>query len=271
MERDSLGAGLSAQLSRLRLIRTRAGARAVLGAVLRRCLRPLVSWHSVSFFERDLTKGPVPDVRAGIPLEVRLVETDADVRPLQELFARIGRKPADVKARLDRGERCFIGLSGGRIVHFSWIGPGPASCPEIKATVRVGPGELYQGDSYTDEAARGHRVTGAVMSVLIDWERARGYRRHVFYIARDNHSSLGSFRKVPEPRPLLTRTVRCYRVAGLGGFLVIGLGQDARPRLDVAENMCARRLGRLGHWVSRRPGDPPETPDRDPWSEAPWR
>jgi hypothetical protein len=211
-----------------------------------------VSWQSVSFFERDLTRGPTPEVRAGIPLEVRLVESPEDVRRLQDFFRQIDRRPEVVATRLGRGERCFIALSEGRLVHFSWLSPGPASCPEIKATLRLGPGELYQGDSYTDAAVRGHTLTGAVMSVLIRWEQAQGYRRHFFYIARDNYSSLGSVGKVMEPRPALTRTVRCYRVAGLEGFLVTGLDRDARPKLHVAEGVRARRLGRFGHWVRRR-------------------
>jgi hypothetical protein len=209
-----------------------------------------VSWKGVSFFERDLSRGPVPEVRARIPLEVRLAETAADIRQVQEGFARVGRRPGAVEARLGRGEYCFIGLSEGRLVHWSWLGPGPASCPEIKATLWLGPGELYQGDSFTDEAARGYSVTGAVMSVLIRWEQAHGYRRHFFYIARDNYSSLGSLGKVMEPRPVLTRTVRCYRVAGVQGFLVTGLDRDARPRLQVANDLRARRLGRFGYWVT---------------------
>lgn len=104
-----------------------AGAWAVLGTALRRCLRPLVSWQSVSFFERDLMRGPTPEVRAGIPLEVRLVESPEDVRRLQDFFRRIDRRPEVVATRLGRGERCFIALSEGRLVHFSWLSPGPAS------------------------------------------------------------------------------------------------------------------------------------------------
>lgn len=99
---------------------------------------------------------------------------------------------------------------------------------------------------------RGATVQGAVQTAIIRWEQAQGYRRHFFYIARDNYSSLGSLAKVRGTRPVLTRTVRCYRITGLGGFLLTGLDGDARPRLDVAEDMRARRLGRFGSWVRPR-------------------
>jgi GNAT superfamily N-acetyltransferase len=244
---------LRSYLDRLRLIGAHAGARAALATAARRCLQPLVSWQSVAFFERDLSKA-IPEIRASIPLEVRLVETPEDIACVQEAFMRIGRRPEEVQARLDRGDWCFIALHEGRLVHFSWLSPGPAACPEIKATLLLDPGELYQGDSFTDKSMRGHTVTGAVMTAIIHWEQAHGYRRHYFYIARDNYSSLGSLGKVTGPRPVLTRTVRCYRIAGSGGFLVTGLDRDARPRLHVAEGMRARRLGRFGHWVRPQPG-----------------
>jgi GNAT superfamily N-acetyltransferase len=217
--------------------------------MVRRALRPLVSWQSVLFFERDLTQGPAPPIRATIPLDVRLAEAPGDVRRLRDYFAKVGRRPGDVDERLGRGDRCFIALAEGQLVHFSWLSAGPVECTEIGATLRLRPGELFQGDSFTDRALRGHTVTGAVMTAVIRWEQAHGIVRHYFYIARDNHSSLGSLGKVTEQRPVLTRTVRRYRVAGVPGILVTGLDGDARPALEVTAGLRARRVGRFGHWV----------------------
>jgi len=100
----------------------------------------------VSFVERDLSQSPVGEVRAKTPLEVRLVEDRADVHRLKDFFNEIGRSAEEVESRLGRGDRCFIGVSAGRLVHMSWLTAGPVSCPEIKAVVRVSPGELHQGD-----------------------------------------------------------------------------------------------------------------------------
>jgi len=219
--------------------------------VLRWGLRPLVSWHSVSFFERDVSLIR-PEVHARIPLEVRRVEHPADVRRLEDYFEHLGRAPAEVATRLAEGDECFIGLHEGRVVHFAWLSRGPVMCPEVHVMLRLEPGEIYQGDSFTDESVRGHRVTAAVMTALLRWLHAQGYHREYFYVARNNHASLRALDSVPRPRSVVTRTMRSFRLLGTGGFLVTGLDANARPALHLAAGLQARRLGRFGYLVRRR-------------------
>ena len=96
--------------------------------MLRWGLRPLVSWHSVSFFERDVSRIR-PEIQARIPLEVRRVEHPADVRRLEDYFEQLGRAPVEVATRLAEGDECFIGPPRGsrrplRLAE-SWSGDVP--------------------------------------------------------------------------------------------------------------------------------------------------
>ncbi len=222
-----------------------------LTALLRRGLRPVVSWKTLWFFERDLTRLTVRAAAARIPLEVRHAQRE-DLAELEALARRAGGEWETLAARLAR-DQCLVGLSAGRLVHASWRATTSASVPEIPATLHLGPGEVYLYDSLTDPAVRGQGVQPAVVSVALREEQAQGYRRHLYYMQADNLSGLPVLRKVAEGAPTRTRIVRCIRFTGLSGILVTGLQGPGRPTLELQKGVRARRLGRWGYWVRARP------------------
>jgi hypothetical protein len=241
------------RLVSLRVLAAQAGTGAMLGYVIRSCLKPIMSWETLWFFEREISATSLRENRARIPLEVCLAEPE-QVRRLQDFLPQRGRWSEAVQARLARGDRCFIGLSDGRPVHFSWLaGAGTTHwISEISATLRVAPGEMYLYDSFTDEAVRGKGVLPAVMSFVQRYEHRQGHRRHIFYVSRDNFSSRNTLGKSTGMLPIRKRTVRCFRFAGVKHVLIAGVDGPGSPRLEPV-GARVRSLGRLGYWVRPRP------------------
>jgi hypothetical protein len=220
--------------------------------LVRRGLRPLISWDTVSFFAwDDLSAVRVPELHAGIPLEVRLAGRDEWWR-LRALPPEAGRGQEEFEARLARGDLCFIGLSEGRLVHVFWVGVSQSWIPALGATLRLAPGDAYAYESFTAETARGQGVQPAVTVFVLRYEQAQGFRRHLFYIERHNRAALRALLKYADPPFTLTRTVRAVRIAGLPGVVLLGLEGDG-PRLELPPGARVRRLGRLGQWVRPAP------------------
>ena len=227
----------------------RGGPGALLGRLLRRGLRRLVSWQTISFFVLDhLASLELPEVRARIPLHVRLAQ-DGDWELVRDFALRSGKTWADIEGRLRRGDLCIVGLSEGRLVHVSWIARASSWVPPIRATLRLERGEAYGYDSVTDEAARGHGVQPAIMNFVLRYEQANGYQRHFFYVDHQNYSGLRLLGKITDLSVTKTRTVRCLRIAGLGGHVLIGLGRGPGPRLQLPAAVRVRHLGPFGQWI----------------------
>jgi hypothetical protein len=151
----------------------RADAGALATQVLRRTLRPVAVWQKLIFFEKDLADD-IPEIRARIPLEMHVVNGDE----LPAHRAAIEAEGVDwekMAARAALGHRCTIVLSEGRLVHIRWHTDVGAWIPELRATLRPGPGEAYVYDSFTPEDLRGGQVQPAVSCLMMAWGRQHGY------------------------------------------------------------------------------------------------
>ncbi len=230
---------------RMKAILRRGGIAALVGALVRRGLRPLVSWDTLWFFEHDLTALTYRPFVATIPLEVRRADRE-DLGEIKALVGRAGEEAEGLEARLTRGDQCFVGVSKGRLVHASWVATTTAWIPEVRATLRLGPGEAYFYDSLTDPAVRGSGVQPAVVSFAMQEERAQGCRRHLYYLRRNSRSGL---KAIIEPRPTRPQTIRCIRITGFPGALVTGLGGAGRPNLELQPGVSRGRLGPWVQWV----------------------
>lgn len=231
-----------------RLILRRQGLRALLTQVLRWSLRRVATWHTIVFFERDLAD-EIPDIRAGVPLDMRVLAGE-EIRAFRSVLESGGLEWPEVEARAARGDRCTIGLSQGRLVHVRWITVAPAWIPEIQATIVPQPGEAYIYGSYTPDKERGSNVQPAISCLMLRWGRRQGYRRHLFYVHADNPSGLRIVAKIGARR---TGALRCVWMSGLGTWLA-GLDAWLGPRIDFGNDASIRRLGRLGLWVRRTSG-----------------
>jgi hypothetical protein len=234
--------------SRARLILQREGFAGFTSHLVRRCLRPVLSWDTVSFFAwDDLAAVTIPQLQARIPLDVRLAGA-SDWSRLRELPQEAGRGQEEFETRLARGDLCFIGLSDDRLVHVFWVAVRESWIPALGATLRLEPGDAYAYESFTAENIRGQGVQPAVTVFVLRYEQAHGFRRHLFYIERHNRAALRALPKYANPPFTLTRTLRAVRMAGLPGAVILGLGPGG-PRLEFPPGVRVRRLGRLGQWV----------------------
>lgn len=107
---------------------------------------------------------------------------------LREVYAV---EMAEERSRLDRGETCYVGWSGGRAAHYCWI--QDQGLHEIRGTwrrERVRPGDFWLYSARTAEWARGRRLLPAALAAILREYRRRGYRRALAYIAEENTSSI---------------------------------------------------------------------------------
>jgi hypothetical protein len=234
---------MSSRWNTARLALRRAGMQSLLNLALRRGLRPLGAWQALVFFERDLSLD-IPEVAAGIPLEIRVVAARelAAYRPSLEAS---GLRWDRLEARMAQGDVCTIALSRDRLVHVSWITVAGAWVPELRATLRPGPGEAYVYDAFTLPEVRGTQVQPAASARLLRWARDQGHRHVTFYVRGSDPSAL---RIAVKTRARQTGVVRCFRPGHRDGAWVIGLDARRGPRLDFS-GAAVRSLGPAGLWV----------------------
>lgn len=221
------------------------GAVRFLGIVARGILRPVVSWRTFCFFERDLTE-PVPPFEAGIPLQIRIA-TAADFERFRDVLLRERVGESEIARRRASGDQCFIGVAEERLVHFTWLVRRSIWVPDLGATLDLGTDESYVPFSYTDPAVRGRRVQPAVVNFMLRWEQSARVQHHFYFVMGHNVSAMkitAGRHAASAARPL--RAVRTVRLLGARGFLAVGLLSEQRPHLEPGPHVD---LGRLGLWI----------------------
>ena len=221
-------------------------ARAQAAWLLRWALRPLGRWQRLLFFEREVAL-PFPEIRASVPLEVHILAPER-VGEYRAVVERAGVPWSKLEQRAALGHVCTVALSEGKLVHIRWSALGPARVPELGCSVVPGAGEAYVYDSFTPEDARGYAVQPAVACRMIEWGRARGLVRHLFYVRSHNAPGL---RIVSRMGARKTRVVYCLRLRS-GASWVLGIDGPGRPRLEFDADRAVRRLGPFGYWVRPR-------------------
>jgi hypothetical protein len=239
---------MTSRLNTARLALRRAGMESLFTLTLRSALRPLGAWQALVFFERDLS-GEIPDVSAGIPLDIRVVRA-GDLTAYRPALEASGLRWERLEARIAQGDMCTIALSGDRLVHVSWITLAGAWVPELRGTLRPGPGDAYVYDAFTLPEVRGTQVQPAASARLLRWARDNGHRRVTFYVRGSNPSALRIAEKTSARR---TRVVWCFRPGLRDGAWVMGLGAERAPRIDFGARARVRSLGPAGLWVRNPP------------------
>ncbi|MEA2508282.1 MAG: hypothetical protein QOG21_364 [Actinomycetota bacterium] len=103
---------------------------------------------------------------------------------------------ATVNQRLaSSGSSCWIALSGGRIVHGSWVATKSAWVGEADRFFMVPPGDAYIYESFTAPEIRGQGVYPAVLAIVSARLAARGISRLWIAAETTNHSSLRAIQK----------------------------------------------------------------------------
>jgi GNAT superfamily N-acetyltransferase len=226
----------------------RAGVGPLVRMIVRGLLEPLVSWRTYDFYLSDLGP-PIAPYSGAVPLDIR-VATDADFARFESTLLREGVTRAEIEIRRTTGGRCFIGVAGDRLIHFTWVLRHQVWLPELGATLRLGPDEVYAVFAYTDPAWRGRGVQPEVSNFMLRREQAEGVRHHYYFVMRHNLPA----RRITTRHDVGTaarvvRTARTVRLAFVPGFLARGLRSGAPPRLDPGP---ALDLGLVGLWIRSR-------------------
>ncbi len=150
-----------------------------------RCLARAKIYRRLILRERPLSQ-PFPDLSARVPVCVSLLaagEIDAYMafRPDQSI--------AEVRRRLDEGQRCFAVWHDRRIIHAAWAVTGRARIEYLSTETTLAPDEVYWYDVFTSIAFRGLGASAARMLEMMRYFRDRGYRRLFGAILPENRPS----------------------------------------------------------------------------------
>jgi GNAT superfamily N-acetyltransferase len=116
----------------------------------------------------------------------------------------------DVRARLDRGDRCFVAREGEAIVSSRWIAEGRVFVTYLDRWLELEPGDVFLSETFTDPARRGHGVSGAAGTRLAHALAREGRRRILAGVLRENPAGVRAYEKAG------------YRPIGRIGY--VGLG-----------------------------------------------
>lgn len=114
------------------------------------------------------------------------------------------------RARLERGERCFVAREEGTIVSSRWIAERRAHVAYLDMWLELERDEVYLSETYTDPSHRGHGVSGAAGTRLAHALAADGRRRILAGVLPENLAGRRAYEKAG------------YRGVGWLGYVGIG-------------------------------------------------
>lgn len=185
-----------------------------------RATRPLRKRLDLSYLYHFDLRGPVPDARADIPVEMTRA-TPEDVEAAALLVAPELREK--FLARLDDGMECFVAKIDGRVVAYNWI--RYRSGEDEGDVIELGPGEIYTTDAFTAEGFRGRKIHAETLGYMLRAAKAEGYL-HAYTMA--SALKLGSRKTMPRLGWRLAGRVLRLRLTG-EHFVVVRISGSSRP------------------------------------------
>ena len=179
----------------------RYGAYAGVVAVAKRLSHPWLQWGEIVVVEMPLRKRPEAS-------ENELIVRIAERADLQELATVFDRPLPELRARVDRGDRCYVGYRRDEPMHMRWITQRATEVPELGLWLWPEPGTIYIYDAVTHPGARGAGFSGQVGAAMDDALAGRDLHAKVCYVRSDNHAMWHALRRVPGP--LLIRSRLAY-------------------------------------------------------------
>jgi ribosomal protein S18 acetylase RimI-like enzyme len=136
--------------------------------------------------------GELPEIAARVPVRIALL-TSADL----EHFARFrpGLEPSVVRRRLEQGHQCFVAWHAGEIVHAGWAATRQAWVEYLGCEFPLGPGDVYQYDSFTAPAFRGLDLAGARVAWMTRFFRDVQARRLLAVVWPENTAAFRPLEK----------------------------------------------------------------------------
>jgi GNAT superfamily N-acetyltransferase len=121
----------------------------------------------------------------------------------------------DARARLERGDRCFVAREAGLIVSSRWIAERRAFVQYLDSWLDLEPGEVFLSETYTAPALRGRGVSGAAGTRLAHALADEGCRRILAGVLMENHPGKRAYEKAG------------YQRVGSIGYVGLGLWRRA--------------------------------------------
>jgi GNAT superfamily N-acetyltransferase len=118
--------------------------------------------------------------------------------------------PSETHRRLEAGHLCFVARHEGQIVHACWAATGRAWVDYLACEIPLAGDEVYQYDSFTAPAFRGHNLAAARVIEAARYFRHASYRRLIAVVVPGNASAFRPLEKAG------------YRPFGLIGSVRIG-------------------------------------------------
>lgn len=151
---------------------------------------------------------PFPEVTPSLSIRIALLTADE-----LEGYARFrpDQAPATIRRRLDQGHRCFAAWYEDRIVHVGWAAVRGAWVEYLGCEFPLGPGDVYQFDSYTTPAFRGLDLAAARIAWMALFFRDVGARRLLAVVWPENRRAFRPLEKVGYRRCGWMRVLRLGR------------------------------------------------------------
>jgi len=171
-------------------------------------------YRRVLLMERSLDE-PSPEVVPRVPVVFdRLKETEVD----EYIRFSPEAKPAVIRARLDRGDQCFVARHAGQIVNAGWACTSPsASIYEWVREIKLAPGEVFLTEAFTLPHFRSQKIQQARHSWMLRMLRDAGFRRAIGQVRLDNSAQ-----------------IRALESVGYHPFAVVGYVKLGRWRRDFS-------------------------------------
>jgi hypothetical protein len=135
--------------------------------------------------ERPLDE-PVPEVKAAADVEVAILDA-SEIAEYRRF--RPDTPEAEIRARLDAGQRCFAARHAGRIVSARWAAVDRVWIDYLSCELALAPGEGYPYDLYTAPEFRGHAFSPATSAAMLRHFQGAGFRRMVGTVLPGNEAS----------------------------------------------------------------------------------
>ncbi len=201
-------------------------------AVMVRAL-PVLGYHRLVFFEASLSR-PWPTPPSSVPLEFDFLGREG----VDELVAFRPRvEAADFERRFDRGERCFVARTEGRIVCACWAHRRDLKFREIRNELVISEDAVYVFDVYTSPTMRGRRIAAVVWSELNRRLASEGYAYSLSYTLGGNRAGMINAQRAGSKE---TRRVATLKLGPLPPIRMPYWGSTPLPTDQASSRMIPR-------------------------------
>lgn len=144
-------------------------------------------YRRMVFLVYPLQEDPIPVLSSRLPVEIGTLDEEELEAYLR---CRPRQDPATVRARFERGDRCFVCRYEGEIVDVGWTTTRRRiHVPYLRRDLQLAPGDVYCYDAFTRPSMRGHGLHMARNAFTGRHYRDEGCRRGVALVALENRTS----------------------------------------------------------------------------------